>query len=43
MANDVNKQLESMAINVGKMSEQSAKAWVKTLRSKGRYLEDVWS
>jgi NADPH-ferrihemoprotein reductase len=43
MANDVNKQLESTAMQIGKLSETAAKQWVKNLRSKGRYLEDVWS
>ncbi len=43
MAADVHKQLETMAMEIGKLSETAAKAWVKSLRSKGRYLEDVWS
>ena len=43
MATDVNKKLERIAVEFGKMSESQGKEWVKRLRSRGRYLEDVWS
>ncbi|KND01448.1 uncharacterized protein SPPG_03252 [Spizellomyces punctatus DAOM BR117] len=44
MAHDVQNALTELALKFGGMaSEDKAKAWVKDLRTKGRYLEDVWS
>jgi sulfite reductase alpha subunit-like flavoprotein len=43
MAADVNKALETMAMKQGGLSEDKARQWVKSLRNKGRFLEDVWS
>ncbi|KAI8819375.1 uncharacterized protein EV422DRAFT_534514 [Fimicolochytrium jonesii] len=44
MAADVHAALEHIALTHGKLaSAEKAKAWVKDLRSQGRYLEDVWS
>lgn len=44
MAADVQVALTKIALEHGKMSnEEAAKAWVKDLKTKGRYLEDVWA
>lgn len=43
MARDVNTALIQMAQSCGGMDETSATNYVKDLRSKGRYQEDVWS
>jgi sulfite reductase alpha subunit-like flavoprotein len=43
MAADVNKALETMAQKQGGLGEDQARQWVKSLRNKGRFLEDVWS
>ncbi len=43
MARDVNSGLIQIAQSCGGMDEASATNYVKDLRSKGRYLEDVWS
>ncbi|KAI9089478.1 hypothetical protein DFS34DRAFT_639357 [Phlyctochytrium arcticum] len=43
MAHDVQNALTDLAQRYGDMSADAAKAWVKDLKSKNRYLEDVWS
>ncbi|KAJ3122369.1 NADPH-cytochrome P450 reductase [Nowakowskiella sp. JEL0407] len=43
MAKDVTAALQSMAVECGGMDEEGAKQWVKTLKSGGRYQEDVWA
>ncbi|RIA87265.1 NADPH-dependent cytochrome P450 oxidoreductase [Glomus cerebriforme] len=43
MARDVNNALIQIAQSLGGMDENSATNYVKDLRSKGRYQEDVWS
>jgi len=43
MARDVSKTLVEIAKEVGGKNEEQAVQFVKTLRSSGRYLEDVWS
>lgn len=43
MARDVNTALGQLAQSCGGMDETSATNYVKDLRSKGRYQEDVWS
>uniref|UniRef100_A0A1D1XMN8 NADPH--cytochrome P450 reductase n=1 Tax=Anthurium amnicola TaxID=1678845 RepID=A0A1D1XMN8_9ARAE len=43
MARDVNNTLIQIAQSRGGMDETSATNYVKDLRSKGRYQEDVWS
>ena len=43
MARDVNETLVAIAQRCGMMSEDSARSWVKNLKSTGRYAEDVWS
>jgi NADPH-ferrihemoprotein reductase len=43
MASDVSKELEKMAMEIGKMSQQAAAKYFKGLRTKGRYQEDVWA
>lgn len=43
MARDVNNSLIQIAQSCGGMDEVSATNYVKDLRSKGRYQEDVWS
>ncbi|RKP06656.1 hypothetical protein THASP1DRAFT_35095 [Thamnocephalis sphaerospora] len=43
MARAVNNQLVEVARSVGGLEEEQAVQWVKTLRTTGRYQEDVWS
>ena len=43
MAADVTKTLTEIAENFGSMDSVQSNLWVKGLRSKGRFLEDVWS
>ncbi|KAG0349055.1 NADPH-cytochrome P450 reductase [Podila humilis] len=43
MAREVNHRLIEIAIECGEMSEEKATNYVKELRSRGRYEEDVWS
>ncbi|KFH68951.1 hypothetical protein MVEG_05753 [Podila verticillata NRRL 6337] len=43
MAREVNHQLVEIAMECGGMTEDKATNYVKDLRSKGRYEEDVWS
>jgi NADPH-ferrihemoprotein reductase len=43
MARDVNTALIQVAQSYGGMDETSATNYIKDLRSKGRYQEDVWS
>ncbi|KAJ3042271.1 hypothetical protein HDV00_007638 [Rhizophlyctis rosea] len=43
MARDVNEMLVAIAQRCGMMSEDAGRAWVKNLKSTGRYAEDVWS
>jgi len=43
MARDVNTALVQIAQSYGGMDETSGTNYVKDLRSKGRYQEDVWS
>ncbi|CAG8510018.1 15954_t:CDS:2, partial [Dentiscutata heterogama] len=43
MARDVNNALIQIAQACGGMDENSAIAYVKDLRNRGRYQEDVWS
>ncbi len=42
MASDVDHALTSVAVSEGGMSQEDAKAWVKTLAREGRYLRDVY-
>jgi NADPH-ferrihemoprotein reductase len=43
MARDVNNSLIQIAQTIGEMDESSATTYIKDLRSRGRYQEDVWS
>ncbi|KAI3629273.1 hypothetical protein MIR68_012689 [Amoeboaphelidium protococcarum] len=43
MARDVHQTLEQICRSVGSMSEYDASQFIKSLRDKGRYQEDVWS
>ncbi|KAG0073229.1 NADPH-cytochrome P450 reductase [Linnemannia elongata] len=43
MAREVNHKLIEIAMTVGEMSEEKATTYVKELRGRGRYEEDVWS
>ena len=43
MAHDVDKALEQILIEQGKLDSQAAINYLKRLRSKGRYSCDVWS
>lgn len=43
MARDVNNEFVRMANELGGMPEEKAATFVKDLRVRGRYLEDVWS
>ncbi len=43
MAADVTKTLEHIAVEEGHLSASDAQQWLKNLRNKGRFLEDVWS
>ncbi|KAG0019318.1 NADPH-cytochrome P450 reductase [Podila clonocystis] len=43
MAREVNYQLVEIAMECGGLTEEKATNYVKDLRSKGRYEEDVWS
>ncbi|CAG8610092.1 6751_t:CDS:2, partial [Acaulospora colombiana] len=43
MARDVNNALIRIAQSCGNMDEDSATAYVRDLRSRGKYQEDVWS
>ncbi|KAL1918873.1 uncharacterized protein VTP21DRAFT_2895 [Calcarisporiella thermophila] len=43
MAHDVQHTLIAIAQQYGGMDEARATSWVKDLRSRGRYQEDVWS
>ncbi|KAI8586759.1 hypothetical protein BDZ88DRAFT_454637 [Geranomyces variabilis] len=44
MAHDVNATLGNIAYTNGAMNSlEQGKAWVKELKTKGRYLEDVWA
>lgn len=43
MAVDVTKTLSDIAEYFGGMDSIQASLWIKGLRSKGRFLEDVWS
>lgn len=43
MAVDVTKTLTDIAESVGGMDAIQSSLWIKGLRSKGRFLEDVWS
>lgn len=43
MARDVNHVLIGIAETHGKLTNMQATEWVKELRKKKRYLEDVWS
>jgi len=43
MARDVNRTLIDIAKEFGSLSENDAVNYVKEMRNKGRYLEDVWS
>jgi sulfite reductase alpha subunit-like flavoprotein len=43
MAREVNKALVEVVRDCGGKSEDEAAAYVKDLRTAGRYIEDVWS
>lgn len=43
MAREVNHKLIEIAMTCGEMSEEKATTYVKELRGRGRYEEDVWS
>ncbi|KAI9025360.1 NADPH-dependent cytochrome P450 oxidoreductase [Phycomyces nitens] len=43
MARDVHQTFVNLAITYGGKSEEKANEFIKTLRSTGRYQEDVWS
>ncbi|KAF8983879.1 NADPH-cytochrome P450 reductase [Entomortierella lignicola] len=43
MAREVNHRLIEIAMTCGEMSEEKATNYVKELRGRGRYEEDVWS
>ncbi|KAG0033006.1 NADPH-cytochrome P450 reductase [Podila clonocystis] len=43
MAREVNHRLIEIAVECGEMTEEKATNYVKELRSRGRYEEDVWS
>jgi NADPH-ferrihemoprotein reductase len=43
MAVDVTKTLTEIAESFGEMDSIQSSLWIKGLRSKGRFLEDVWS
>ena len=43
MAREVNRAVIDVAKQVGGKTEDQAVQYVKTLRSSGRYQEDVWS
>ena len=43
MARDVNSTLVQVAVKEGGLTEQQAVNWVKDLRLRKRYAEDVWS
>lgn len=43
MARDVNQTFVNFAVELGGLSEQKALDYVKSLRTTGRYQEDVWS
>ncbi|KAL7746978.1 hypothetical protein RI367_007690 [Sorochytrium milnesiophthora] len=43
MARDVNKWFVDLAIDLGGMTEEKAVKYIKDMRNKGKYLEDVWS
>ncbi|KAI9144095.1 hypothetical protein BKA69DRAFT_1026013, partial [Paraphysoderma sedebokerense] len=43
MARDVNKWFVDKAVELGDLAEDKAVKWVKELRTKGRFSEDVWS
>jgi hypothetical protein len=42
MAADVNKALEGIAMEHGGLNISQSQAWMKKLKSQGRYAEDVW-
>jgi NADPH-ferrihemoprotein reductase len=42
MAHDVNQALEQLCMEKGDLSNEGAKTWIKSLKAKGRYHEDVW-
>lgn len=43
MAREVQSALGDISVELGGYSQEDAKAWVKELKTQGRYLEDVWS
>jgi NADPH-ferrihemoprotein reductase len=43
MARDVNQTFVKFATEFGQLEEQKAQDYVKSLRTTGRYQEDVWS
>ena len=43
MAHDVNNTFAKLAMEYGGQTEQQAVAWLKDLRRRKRYCEDVWS
>jgi len=43
MAREVNHKLIEIAMTCGEMTEEKATTYVKELRGRGRYEEDVWS
>jgi sulfite reductase alpha subunit-like flavoprotein len=43
MAKEVAAAIESIAVQHGGKTQQQARDWVKELRKKKRYSEDVWA
>jgi NADPH-ferrihemoprotein reductase len=43
MAHDVYNTIVQIGVKYGGYSEQESKAWIKEMKSSGKYQEDVWS